>query len=92
MTGPFGKIFKLTVPTQNRPYLSRPSHQIVTNTAFVPPHDHCVVSVVSDIADWIEQQPIHMWKPAECLEAGWTGYEYVISSKLYIWMVLRWSA
>jgi hypothetical protein len=93
MTGPTGQIFKLTAPTKNRPYSApRPSYQIITSEKFIPPHDHCVVSVNSDIADWIEQQPIHMWKPAECLEAGWTGYEYVISNKLYSWLTLRWSS
>lgn len=85
MTGSTGKIFTLTKTL-------RPSYQIITSAEFVPPHDHCVVSVNSGVADWIEQQPIHMWKPAECLEAGWTGYEYVISNKLYSWLTLRWSS
>lgn len=51
------------------------------------PAGHVLVDVDWAVALWIEEQPIHMWKPMDDRSSTY----YIISEELYTWMAVRWS-
>lgn len=52
---------------------------------------HYAVDVRMQVAEWVETQPIHMWKPADDMEGCQiTCSRYIISEELLTWMTLKW--
>ena len=57
------------------------------------PAGHTAVMTNIHIAAWIENQPIHMWKPFDFEKNGEgfvLGSHYIISNELFTWLKLRW--
>lgn len=54
---------------------------------------------LQEIRDWIEEQPIHMWKQYEIPQASidevslkaWLGQNYIFTEEMEAWFQLRWS-
>jgi hypothetical protein len=54
---------------------------------------------LQEIRDWIEDQPIHMWKhydiPKELIDKvslkAWLGQNYIFTEEMEAWFQLRWS-
>jgi hypothetical protein len=52
---------------------------------------HYAVDVRTFVAEWIETQPIHMWKPADDTEGCQVVCSrYIICEELLTWMTLKW--
>lgn len=50
------------------------------------------VDVRPSVGEWLETQPIHMWKYAEETEGCQLSCtRYIISEELLTWLTLRWS-
>ena len=63
--------------------------QLIKNTSYVNvpiPEGYCVLEVGVEIATWIEQQDISLWKP---IDFGMN--QYIICKKLYTIMLLKFS-
>lgn len=63
--------------------------QLIKDTSYVDvpiPEGYCVVEVGVEIAPWIEQQDISLWKPIDFGMA-----QYIISKNLYTMMILKYS-
>jgi len=58
------------------------------------PTNQRVYAVRRDVADWVEEQAPHMWKPYEpdpdsALRLYTLPY-YLLNEELLVWMELRW--
>ena len=54
------------------------------------PTDMWVYSIrTSEIREWIEQQPVYMWKFYDADEAP-AGDNYVFTEEMIVWFELRW--
>jgi hypothetical protein len=60
----------------------------------VTPEGHKSIMTNVEIAHWIEQQPIHMWKYIDLETKGETyqlNTHFIVSDELLSWLILRWS-
>ena len=64
------------------------------------PTDKWVYNIrVQEIRDWIEEQPIHMWKHYDIPESkinevsinAFIGENYIFTEEMELWFQLRWS-
>jgi hypothetical protein len=71
--------------------LTLPKYQIVAESNTPVPSGYLKIDVRKEISDWIEQQPIHMWKLGE--PGVMLGFynRYIITEELFTWITLRWS-
>ena len=65
--------------------------QVLTEYNLPLPKGYLTIDVKKEISDWIEQQPLHMWKHGE--PGVMLGYysRYIISEELLTWLTLRWT-
>ena len=56
-----------------------------------PPAGHMTVDVDWEVAQWIQKQPIHMWKFGDVPAYSSARERFTVSEQLYTWMTLRWS-
>ena len=56
-----------------------------------PPAGHLTVDVDWEVSQWIQQQPIHMWKFGDVPAYSGARDRFTVSEQLYTWMTLRWS-
>lgn len=71
--------------------LTLPRYQIVSDSNTPVPNGYIKIDVRKEISDWIEQQPIYMWKHGE--PGVMVGFynRYIISEELLSWLILRWA-
>ena len=56
-----------------------------------PPDGYVTVDVMGEVARWIEEQAIHMWKFGDVPAYSFGMERYTISEELYTMMALKWS-
>lgn len=56
-----------------------------------PPEGYLTVDVLGEVALWIEEQPIYMWKHGDIPAYAFGRERYTVSEQLYTWMRLKWS-
>ena len=56
-----------------------------------PPAGHMTVDVDLEVSQWIQQQPVYMWKFGDVPAYSGARDRYTISEKLYTWMTLKFS-
>ena len=56
-----------------------------------PPEGYLTVDVAGEVAMWIEEQAIHMWKHGDVPAYAFGMERYTVSEQLYTMMALRWS-
>ena len=56
-----------------------------------PPKGYLTVDVVGEVAMWIEEQAIHMWKHGDIPAYAFGMERYTVSEQLYTMIALRWS-
>jgi hypothetical protein len=59
----------------------------------VCPTGHTAIKTNIQIAAWIEQQPVHMWKYIDLESNGKTyaiGSHFFVSDQLLTWLKMRW--
>ena len=56
-----------------------------------PPEGYLTVDVAGEVALWIEEQPIYMWKHGDVPAYSFGMERYTVSEQLYTWMSLRWT-
>ena len=56
-----------------------------------PPEGYLTVDVAGEVAMWLEEQPIHMWKHGDVPAYAFGMERYTVSEQLYTWMALKWS-
>jgi hypothetical protein len=90
MTGNVGGVFTL------RPKML-PKYRVIDSFTLMPPNGYLVVEVNFEVARWIEEQPLYMWKPVDgeptvLVQPTPVMVEcFYISDDLYTWMTLRWA-
>lgn len=55
-----------------------------------PPKGYLTVDVTIEVSQWIEQQPLYMWKHGDVPAYSGAMDRYTISEQLYAWLALRW--
>lgn len=56
-----------------------------------PPAGHMTIDVDWEVSEWIQQQPIHMWKFGDVAAYSGTRDRFTVSEQLYTWMTLKFS-
>ena len=56
-----------------------------------PPAGHMTVDVDWEVSQWIQQQPIHMWKFGDVPAYSGARDRFTVSEQLYTWMTLKFS-
>jgi len=57
-----------------------------------PEQKYYAIDVRPIVEEWLETQPIHMWKYAEETDGcQMTCTRYIISEELLVWLTLRWT-
>ena len=87
MTGSNGQVFDMT-------YTVPKSFRLVDHILDglpPPPDGYLTVDVNWEVARWLKDQPIHMWKFCDVPAYSMSMKRYTISEKLYTMMALRWS-
>lgn len=86
MTGPTGSIFNV-----NPKYLK---YEVLdTSWQSTCPFGHTAIQTNVEIAHWIEQQPVHMWKYIDLEKDGRTfalNTYFFVSNELLTWLRMRW--
>jgi len=86
MTGPTGSVFNLSTGNGIQKF-ERLDIDVYGNDIPVP-EGYCVVDVTHQVADWIREQPIHLWKDID--RVSYLRDRFVISDGLYTALALRW--
>lgn len=63
-------------------------HQVV---GIYGPTGDRVVDVGGDISRWIQEQPIHLWKPEYARDIPVFCDRYTIADELYTLLLLKWA-
>lgn len=56
-----------------------------------PPDGYITVDVGYEVARWLNDQPIHMWKFCDVPAYSMSMERYTVSEQLYTMMALKWS-
>lgn len=55
------------------------------------PDNYVAINVDREVAQWIETQPLHMWKHGEMKVMPQFYDQYIVSEELLSWITLKWS-
>jgi hypothetical protein len=89
MQAPVGQVF-----TMNASFNKIITYEVLTEGwEKVCPAGHSAIMVNVEIANWIEHQPVHMWKYIDLSKDGKTfitATHFFVSNELLTWLKLRW--
>ena len=61
------------------------------NSRLTIPDGYIHINVNREIAQWIEEQPLHQWKHGELGRLAGFYDSFIVSEELLAWLILRWS-
>lgn len=86
MQGPAGQIFNIKADRRKFLIVDQTIDKLPS-----PPKGYLTVDVVGEVALWLEEQPIHLWKHGDVPAYSFGMERYTVSEELLTMLMLRFS-
>lgn len=92
MTGYKSKVL-MSAGMFHAPYIPKikPTKFFIVDNMSSVPAGHVTIEVSPNVARWVEQQPLSMWKFEDTPTNSVMMNRYIVSEKLYTLLAVKWS-